>query len=206
MGRSLSERHFLPGFSTTPVLGSLCTAFGHNTPAMPEYQKNSHCSCCGAAFAADASWPRRCAHCGSVTYSNPLPVSVVLLPIDAGLLLVRRTQEPQAGRLALPGGFIETGETWQQAGAREVFEETGYTIDPAGIRLFDTLSAPDGTLLVFGLAQPVSLDALPPFTPSSETSEATVAREPMELAFSTHTETAARFWKENSHDQADPRP
>ncbi len=169
---------------------------------MPDtYQKNSHCSYCGTAFAADASWPRRCALCGHVTYSNPLPVSVVLLPVDNnGLLLVRRVQEPQAGRWALPGGFMETAETWQEAGAREVREETGYTIDPAGITLFDTRSAPDGTLLVFGLAPALPPDALPKFTPSQETSEAMIARGPMELAFSTHTETADRYWKEIAPD------
>jgi len=164
---------------------------------MPElYQKNSHCSYCGTALPTKAPWPRRCAHCGNITYSNPLPVSVVLLPIDEGLLLVRRTQEPQAGKWALPGGFIETGETWQEAGTREVFEETGYKIDAGGLRLFDTLSAPDGTLLVFGLAPAQFSQSLPPFTPSSETSEAMTATRPMELAFSTHTETADRYWKE----------
>ncbi len=172
---------------------------------MPQFHKNSYCSYCGTAFAADAAWPRRCARCGNVTYSNPLPVSVVLLPVGDGLLLVRRTQEPQAGKWALPGGFIETGETWQEAGAREMREETGYTIGPAGIRLFDTRSAPDGTLLVFGLAAAVSSGALPPFTPSSETSEAMIAAGPMDLAFSTHTETAARYWKEMKME-GDKRP
>ena len=165
---------------------------------MPKsFQKNMHCSYCGTAFPSNAPWPRRCVHCGNVTYSNPLPVSVVLLPIDDnGLLLVRRTQEPQAGKWGLPGGFVETGETWQEAGAREMREETGFTIDPAGIRLFDTLSAPDGTLLVFGLAPAQPSQILPKFTASNETSEAMIARKPMELAFSTHTQTAARFWEE----------
>lgn len=161
------------------------------------YQKNSHCSYCGTAFAPDAPYPRRCAHCGSATYSNPLPVSVVLLPVDdGGLLLVKRVQEPGAGKWGLPGGFIETGETWQKAGAREVFEETGFTVDPAQITLFDTRSAPDGTLLVFGLAPPLPSAILPCFKPSPETSAVTAAAEPRELAFSTHTETANRYWKE----------
>ncbi len=165
---------------------------------MPQaYRKNSHCSYCGTAFAADAAYPRRCARCGSTTYSNPLPVSVVLLPIDpGGLLLVKRRQEPAAGKWALPGGFIETGETWQEAGAREVSEETGFTVDPAKITLFDTRSAPDGTLLVFGLAPPLPSAILPGFQPSSETSAVLVMAGPQELAFSTHTETANRYWKE----------
>ena len=143
----------------------------------------------GRAVACTAATP---------TYRNPLPVSVVLLPIDDGLLLVRRTNDPQAGKLALPGGFIEVGETWQEAGAREVREETGFTVEAGGIRLFDALSAPDGTLLVFGLAPPFSSQDLPPFVPSSETSEMAVTRGPLELAFSTHTEVVARYWKERS--------
>ena len=80
-------------------------------------------------------------------------------------------------------------------------EETGYAVDPACIRLFDTRSAPDGTLLVFGLAEAVSPDVLPAFTASSETSEALIATGPMELAFSTHTETAARYWKEKAEKE-----
>ena len=126
-----------------------------------------------------------------------MPVAVLLLPIDGrGLLLVRRTQEPQAGHWSLPGGFIENGESWQDAGARELFEETGFTVDPAGIRLFDTRSAPDGTLLVFGLAPPQLSERLPKFRASPETSEAMIVQGPRELAFSTHTETANRYWKE----------
>ncbi len=165
---------------------------------MPDaYQKNSHCSCCGTVFAPNALFPKKCAHCGNTTYSNPLPVAVVLLPIaPGGLLLVKRVQEPAAGRWGLPGGFIETGETWQEAGAREVFEETGFTVDPATITLFDTRSAPDGTLLVFGLAPPQPSAILLRFRPSTETSAVMTAAGPLDLAFSTHTETANRYWKE----------
>ena len=165
-----------------------------------EYTKDAHCSYCGNVFPADMFWPRRCPHCSSVTYRNPLPVSVVLLPVDDGLLLIRRTKEPQAGKMALPGGFIEVGETWQEAGARELHEETGITIEAGGIRLFDALSAHDGTLLVFGLAPQHASRDLPPFVPSSETSEMTVVRGPLELAFPTHTEVARRYWKGTFED------
>ena len=36
------------------------------------------------------------------------------------------------GKIALPGGYQMQGETWQQAGAREIFEETGIKINPGG--------------------------------------------------------------------------
>ena len=167
----------------------------------PAYSKDLHCSFCGAIFPPEQPWPRCCQVCGNTTYRNPLPVSVVLLPTEpSGLLLVRRTQEPQAGYLSLPGGFIELGETWQEAGAREVHEETGIMIDADGIMLYDVHSAPDGTVLIFGRAAPLAEDALPPFRASPETSEMKVSHGPEPLAFSTHTETAARFWKEKTDD------
>ena len=52
------------------------------------FVKDSHCSYCGSRFPAELSWPRRCPACGNVSYRNPLPVSVVLLPVGDGLLLV----------------------------------------------------------------------------------------------------------------------
>ena len=166
-------------------------------PQAYAYTKNSHCSYCGSQFPTGLSWPRRCPTCSNLTYLNPLPVAVVLLPVDAGLLLVRRTNAPQAGELAFPGGFIGMRETWQEAGARELREETGITLAATDLRLFDTRSAPDGTLLVFGLAPHQQTADLPPFVPTNETSEAVLMPGPGPLAFSTHTEAADRWWQEN---------
>ena len=158
-------------------------------------QKNSHCSFCGQAFDANQRWPRVCAACGNTTFLNPLPVAVILLPVDDGVLLVRRNIEPQIGQLALPGGYMNLGETWQQAGARELFEETGIIIRPAEVREFRVKSAPGGTtLLVFGLAPGVKSQDLPAFVPNEETQEVCVINAPRELAFSTHTETLLEFF------------
>lgn len=158
--------------------------------------KNSHCSYCGNAFPPNLPWPRQCPACGQISYVNPLPVSIVLLPVDQGLLLIRRTNEPRVGQLALPGGFINVGESWQEAGARELREETGVVIASTDIRLFDVQSAPDGTVLIFGLAPSQRAGELPAFVATDETSETVIADGPRELAFSTHTEVAARFWRE----------
>jgi ADP-ribose pyrophosphatase YjhB (NUDIX family) len=156
--------------------------------------RNSHCSFCGAAF-APTPWPRTCAACGATSWLNPLPVAVCLVPVGDGLLALRRGVGPGTGRLALPGGFIEAGETWQQAAAREVREETGVIVDPAGIRDFRVISAPDDTLLVFGLAAPC--DALPPFSPGPEAPERTVLRpgfDPALIAFPLHARVAAEYF------------
>jgi ADP-ribose pyrophosphatase YjhB (NUDIX family) len=157
--------------------------------------KNAHCSYCGRAFAADAPFPRVCEGCSATTYVNPLPVAIVLLPIDGdGLLAIRRAIEPRRGQLALPGGVISMGESWQQAGARELYEETGIVIDAEGIEDFRVLSAPDGTVLVFGLARPMRAAELPTFMPTDETSERVILRAPQPLGFPLHTRVVEQYF------------
>lgn len=159
-------------------------------------ERNSHCSWCGAAFAEGQEWPRQCGNCGKISYLNPFPVAVMLVPVgDGGLLGVRRGIEPKQGMVALPGGFIDVGESWQEAGAREVFEETQIEIDAASVRDFCVLSAPDGTVLIFGVTDPLDPEALPEFEPSHEASERVVLTSlEEELAFPLHTEAARRWF------------
>jgi ADP-ribose pyrophosphatase YjhB (NUDIX family) len=160
----------------------------------PTYRKNSHCSYCGHPFEVDQPWPRRCANCGNMSFVNPLPVTIVLVPVDDGLLLVRRNIEPHKGKLALPGGFIDLGESWQEAGAREVLEETGITIDPAGIQLVTVFSAPDGTIIIVGQAAPLHSEDLPDFVLNDEASERAFIKEPQELAWPLHTEAVKAYF------------
>jgi ADP-ribose pyrophosphatase YjhB (NUDIX family) len=115
--------------------------------------------------------------CGSVGHRHPLPVAVLVLPVEEdGVLLVRRTTPPVG--LALPSGFIEYGESWQHAAARELAEETGVRVDPAALRELRVRSGSDGTLLIFATAPTVSRDALGAFTPSTEVSELVVTHGP----------------------------
>ncbi|GGS41139.1 NUDIX domain-containing protein [Actinokineospora fastidiosa] len=153
------------------------------------------CTACGRPVAPE--WPRRCG-CGHTAYRNPTPVAVLLLPVHDGLLVVRRAINPGRGLPALPGGFIEYGETWQQAAARECAEEAGVPVDPAGIALFDTVSAPDGTLLVFGIAPRV--DDPPPSRPTQESTGWEVLRAPAPLAFPLHTAAVRRYFDSTKVD------
>ncbi len=162
---------------------------------MSPRQKHSFCSYCGGPFAADQAWPRTCGPCGNITYQNPLPVAVALLPVDGGLLCVRRSIEPALGQLALPGGFLEVHETWQEGCARELFEETGIRIGVEEVQLFRTYSAAErGVLLVFGLASPRRAEELPAFVANEEVSEVTLIRGPTELAFPLHTRVVREYF------------
>lgn len=164
---------------------------------MPD--RHAHCTYCGARFTAGQPWPRRCVACGETSYLNPSPVAVAVQPVGAGLLAVRRGIPPAVGRLALPGGFIDVGETWQAAAVRELFEETGLVADPAKVRHYDTVSAPDGTLLVFALLPALSGAAgLPPARDNPEALGREILYGPTELGFSIHTAIATRWFTETS--------
>jgi 8-oxo-dGTP diphosphatase len=52
---------------------------------------------------------------------------------DGRILLVRRARAPGRGLYSLPGGVVEAGETLHQAVVREVYEETGLTVEPVGL-------------------------------------------------------------------------
>jgi ADP-ribose pyrophosphatase YjhB (NUDIX family) len=170
--------------------------------------RDTFCSYCGARFADTMSYPRSCGACGAQTWANPVPVAVVLLPVTeggrTGLLVVRRAIPP-VGKLALVGGFVEIHESWQHGAARELREEAGAAIDPAGLEPLwyaSTEPRPDRVLL-FAVAPAIDASALPPFSPSGEASERAIwfgaEASPQgsgeELAFPLHAEAARRYFE-----------
>lgn len=58
----------------------------------------------------------------------------------ASILLIQRKHDPFAGAWALPGGFLDEGETLEACAARELHEETGLV--SGALHLFGTYSAP----------------------------------------------------------------
>lgn len=70
-----------------------------------------------------------------------LAVDCVVLDRASRVLLIRRRNPPCRGWFALPGGFVEIGETVEAACRRELHEETG--IEVGRLRLVGVYSSPD---------------------------------------------------------------
>jgi ADP-ribose pyrophosphatase YjhB (NUDIX family) len=70
-----------------------------------------------------------CTACGTIHYQNPKLVAGCVPAIDGRILLCRRAIEPRRGFWTIPAGFMENGETLQQAAARECHEEALARVD-----------------------------------------------------------------------------
>lgn len=83
-----------------------------------------------------------CPNCtGEVeVWANPLPtVDIIIdMPSEKGIILIHRRNEPRAW--ALPGGFVDYGETLERAAEREAKEETGLAL--TGLKQFHAYSDP----------------------------------------------------------------
>lgn len=109
----------------------------------------NYCSACGAPLAQCVppgdSLPRGvCDACGVIHYRNPRLV-VGALPVwelagETQVLLCRRAIEPQHGKWTLPAGFMENGESVEDAALRETAEEACARIALDG--LYTMISVP----------------------------------------------------------------
>jgi 8-oxo-dGTP pyrophosphatase MutT (NUDIX family) len=141
-------------------------------------------------------WPRRCPSCGKEHFRNPLPVAVVLVGIqEGGVLTVRRAISPAVGQLALPGGYVNWGESWQQAASREVLEETGLSLAPESLELLTAVSVREGNLLLFCSSPPQAQAQVEWSFCNPEVSQLVRLETFQELAFPTHTEILRSYFE-----------
>jgi 8-oxo-dGTP diphosphatase len=70
---------------------------------------------------------------GSVTIKNPLLTVDTVIIQNGSVVLIKRKNPPYSGSWALPGGFVEYGETVESAAVRETKEETGLDVGLDGL-------------------------------------------------------------------------
>lgn len=103
------------------------------------------CSSCGARVAQRIppgdDLPRYvCDACNTIHYQNPKVVAGCIPEWDDRILMCRRAIEPRAGFWTLPAGFMENGETTEEAAARETLEESGADVEIG--QLYSVFSVP----------------------------------------------------------------
>ncbi|MFO1428308.1 MAG: NUDIX hydrolase [Steroidobacteraceae bacterium] len=87
-----------------------------------------YCSNCGSSVEVripeGEHLPRHvCPSCGAIHYQNPKLVVGCVPEFEGRILICKRAIEPRVGYWTIPAGFMENGETLQQAAARESYEE-----------------------------------------------------------------------------------
>jgi 8-oxo-dGTP pyrophosphatase MutT (NUDIX family) len=118
-----------------------------------------YCLHCGAMMTTTNSRndpvPRAtCTVCKYVHYDNPKVLVACMLFYEDRVLWIKRATPPYEGRWGMPSGYVECGETVEEAASRELFEETqlilaaekfsvyGITSVPAISQIYITLAAP----------------------------------------------------------------
>ncbi len=103
----------------------------------------NYCPECGARLERHivAGEERRhwfCARCAVARHDHPMVVVTCFVAYRKRLLWVQRDLEPKRGLWAIPGGFLESGETLAQGAARELGEEAGIWLPPERLQLYMT--------------------------------------------------------------------
>lgn len=158
------------------------------------------CSSCGGTVGlrvpTDDNRPRFvCDQCQVIHYQNPKIVAGCLAHWQDKVLLCRRAIEPRYGLWTLPAGFMENGETTQQAAQRETFEEARARVRIEALYTLFTLPHIDQVYMLFR-AQLCDLD----YAAGAESLEVTLFAEQdipwEELAFPVVRETLCLYFED----------
>lgn len=132
-------------------------------------------------------------------YNNPVPVAVGIVPVYGDdqtehFLFIRRAVAPIGG-VACVSGYVDEGESAEQAMAREFMEEVGAETLPEDWQVFATRCTPSNRLLIFMklVNLCVHIDDLDGFVPNSEVSEVIVGDRHTELVFPLQSEILSKL-------------
>lgn len=122
------------------------------------HSRHGFCANCGAPTAMiRAGWARKCGGCGAEHFPRVDPVVIMLAEHDGRALLGRGRGWPQ-GRYSALAGFVEPGESIEEAVAREIFEEAGVRV--GGVRYVASQPWPFPSSLMMACVAVAEDDAL----------------------------------------------
>jgi NAD+ diphosphatase len=114
------------------------------------HRRHRFCANCGSSTGAqEAGYVRVCPACGTQHHPRTDPV-VIMLVIDGDRALLGRQAQWPAGRYSALAGFVEPGESLEEAVAREVREEAGVRV--ADVRYRSSQPWPFPTSLMLGFS------------------------------------------------------
>jgi ADP-ribose pyrophosphatase YjhB (NUDIX family) len=109
------------------------TRMKHDHSSMHEQPVFQFCPVCGSRLKSlklKEHEPQRlvCSQCDYIFYLNPKLVASSVVELDGKIVLIKRAIEPQVGKWAVPGGYVDQGEKVEAAAQRETDEECGLKI------------------------------------------------------------------------------
>jgi 8-oxo-dGTP diphosphatase len=137
-----------------------------------------------------------CPACGFILYRNPVPAVGVVVALEGEVVLVRRRYEPRAGCWALPAGFMELGESAEEAAARECHEETGLLVRVDHLLGVYSFGEGEGTGLLIIYAATATGGELAAADDATEVGVFAPDALPAPMAFSTHLQAIERWRRE----------
>jgi len=109
----------------SPADGAL---YGGARSLVDWHDRHPFCARCGAAtHPVKGGWARQCGTCNAEHFPRTDPVVIMLAERDGKVLIGRSPRFP-AGRFSALAGFVEPGETIEEAVRRELWEETGVRV------------------------------------------------------------------------------
>jgi NAD+ diphosphatase len=125
--------------------------------AMFEWRRrHKHCAVCGQpSEVVDGGWKRRCTSCEAEHFPRTDPV-VIMLPTHGERCMLGRQEAWPAGMFSALAGFLEPGESIEEACARELSEEAG--LRTRKVRYHSTQPWPYPSSLMIGLIAEVEDD------------------------------------------------
>ncbi|MDR3496549.1 MAG: NAD(+) diphosphatase [Ancalomicrobiaceae bacterium] len=118
------------------------------------HQSHRHCSRCGSATTmSSAGFRRDCPSCGAQHFPRTDPVVIMAIVRDDRILLGRQARFPP-GMYSCLAGFVEPGETIEDAVRRETWEEAGIRVGRVGYHSSQPWPFPNSLMLgCFGEAE-----------------------------------------------------